>query len=178
MSRRRDKNASSHFRFMAVSIVLAVALYLGWNALEKNGLVPPQFSARIPVEQQINAGQATVSTRNGQSHVFNVEIADTPEKQADGLMFRQELGLGSGMLFVFKKEAVRGFWMQNTYIPLDLIFAARGGEIVHIHKSARPGSLDTISSVHPAQVVLEVNAGTADRLHIEVGDKLSHPSVN
>ena len=110
----------------------------------------------------------------GQIHHFNVEIAETGEQRSHGLMFRKSMPQHHGMLFLFEDRQMITMWMKNTFIPLDIIFLNKSGDIVHIAKSAVPHSLDHISSRIPVSAVLEVNAGVTDRLHIMVGDKISH----
>jgi uncharacterized membrane protein (UPF0127 family) len=65
--------------------------------------------------------------------------------------------------------------MKNTWIPLDMLFVDQYGRIVDIHERAVPESLDTIASKAPARVVIELNGGTAARLGIKIGDRVSHP---
>jgi len=103
-------------------------------------------------------------------HVFSVEIADTDEQRARGLMFRKELPEGTGMLFDFKVEQDVGFWMKNTYISLDMIFIRRDGRILRIAENTEPLSTRPIPSGGPVLAVLEVIAGTAKRLGIAPGD--------
>ncbi len=116
----------------------------------------------------------TIKTATGIEHVFKIELAQTPEQQAYGLMFRREMDPDAGMLFPFGREQELFMWMKNTYLPLDMIFANSAGVITKIHKNAVPESLDTISG-GIAAAVLEVNAGTADRLGILEGDVMLHP---
>jgi uncharacterized membrane protein (UPF0127 family) len=68
---------------------------------------------------------------------FKAALAVTPEEQTRGLMFRKELSPGSGMLFVNENEAMRFFWMKNTYIPLDILFISSSKEVKHIHFGAK-----------------------------------------
>jgi uncharacterized membrane protein (UPF0127 family) len=95
-----------------------------------------------------------------------------------GLMFRDRLPPDHGMLFLFADEREVSFWMKNTLIPLDLIFADASGRIVRIAERAVPLSTELIPSQAPVRAVLEVNGGTAERLHINVGDKLVYPALS
>ncbi len=99
------------------------------------------------------------------------EIADTPLKQAKGLMFRKSLPQNDGMLFVFDKEDYYGFWMMNTSIPLDIIWINKDMEIVHIEKSVQPCGIlcPVYKPKEKARYVLEVNAGFVDKNKVEVG---------
>jgi uncharacterized membrane protein (UPF0127 family) len=108
-------------------------------------------------------------------HVFSVEIADTDEQRARGLMFRKELPEGTGMLFDFKVAQNAGFWMQNTYVPLDMIFIRRDGRILRIAENTEPLSEKIIPSGGPVLAVLEVIGGTARKLGIAPGDAVAHP---
>ncbi len=106
---------------------------------------------------------------------FVVEVVDTNETRARGLMFREELAPRAGMLFDFKREQPVSFWMKNTLIPLDMFFIKADGRIANIAKDAVPHSERGISSSEPVLGVLETNAGVADRLGIKPGDIVRHP---
>jgi hypothetical protein len=108
-------------------------------------------------------------------HSFAVEIADTEPQREKGLMFRKNLPDGQGMLFDFKREQDVSFWMQNTYIPLDMIFIRGDGSILRIVENAEPLSTRTIPSGGPVLAVLEVIGGTARKLGIALGDRVAHP---
>jgi uncharacterized protein len=103
---------------------------------------------------------------------FRVELAVTPEEQAKGLMFREQLGEDAGMLFIFEKEEVRSFWMRNTLIPLDMIFVDSGLKVVSVHDFAKPKDDTGISSRLPAKYVIEVNGGKAAACRIKAGTKV------
>lgn len=105
---------------------------------------------------------------------FEVEVAQGVGTQERGLMYRQSLAPDHGMLFLFEREQRLTFWMKNTYLPLDMIFIRADGQVVAVIADAEPLSEAVISPNVRANAVLEVNAGTAKRLHIAVGDEVRH----
>jgi uncharacterized membrane protein (UPF0127 family) len=115
-----------------------------------------------------------ISSKGG-VHVFAVEMAKTDAERAKGLMFRRELPDGRGMLFDFERDQEVTMWMQNTYIPLDMIFIRADGRIHRIAENTEPMSTRTISSGGPVRAVLEVSGGTARKLGIAPGDRVGHP---
>jgi len=125
------------------------------------------------------AGQQTleIASKTG-VHVFSVEIADNDAEREKGLMYRRELPEGRGMLFDFHREQEVSFWMQNTYIPLDMIFIRGDGRIFRIAENTEPLSTRLVPSGGPVRAVLEVIAGTARKLGIEVGDRVASPIFN
>ncbi|MFH1173007.1 MAG: DUF192 domain-containing protein [bacterium] len=107
---------------------------------------------------------------------FKVELAITDQEKAQGLMFRTSLPEKSGMLFIYKKESQPGIWMKNTKIPLDIIWLNQNKEIVFLAKNAPPGDEKDYAHFSPgisASYVLEINAGWADKLNLQTGDKIS-----
>ena len=108
-------------------------------------------------------------------HVFAVEIADTDATREKGLMFRKSLPEGQGMLFDFHEEQPVGFWMQNTYIPLDMIFIRGDGSILRIAENTEPLSTRIIPSGGPVRAVLELIGGSARKFGIAPGDKVAFP---
>jgi uncharacterized protein len=100
----------------------------------------------------------------------DVEIADTEFDRALGLMFRPEMPDTVGMLFLFEQERIQAFWMRNTIIPLDIIYANSHGEIVSIYKNTGTLSDESMPSSKPAIYVVEVNGGYCDEHGIEEGD--------
>jgi uncharacterized protein len=109
------------------------------------------------------------------AHNFRVEVARSPEQQERGLMFRKELPKDQGMFFDLGWEHLSLMWMKNTYIPLDMLFISKSGAIVSMVKNATPMSEDLLNSGGAVRAVLEVNAGTADRLGIAIGDQVVYP---
>ncbi|WP_246479479.1 DUF192 domain-containing protein [Kaustia mangrovi] len=115
----------------------------------------------------------TVETAQGR-FAFEAEIARTSEQQAKGLMFRRELGETAGMLFDFGVEREVMMWMRNTYIPLDMVFIKPDGTVHRIAENTTPFSERIIPSGGPVSAVLEVRAGTAERIGLEPGDRVRH----
>src|SRR5689334_20340808 len=125
------------------------------------------------------AGQQTIeiATRSG-VHSFAVEIADNEAEREKGLMYRKELPEGRGMLFDFHRDQEVSFWMQNTYISLDMIFIRGDGQILRIAENTEPLSTRLIPSGGPVRAVLEVIGGTARKLGIAPGDRVASPIFN
>lgn len=109
---------------------------------------------------------------------FRVEIADDPAERAQGLMHVEEMGRLNGMLFIYDQPQRVSFWMENTLIPLDMIFADEEGLVVNVHSNAVPLDRTPIPGGSDDIVyVLEVNGGMAEDLGIAAGTLLRHPSV-
>ena len=117
---------------------------------------------------------ATVVTSSG-SYPFTVEIADDEDEQRRGLMFRRSLAADAGMLFLYDEEQPLSYYMRNTYVSLDIIYINADGRIVSIARNTEPLSERSIPSGAPSIAVLEVVAGTSDRLGFAVGDEVRHP---
>ncbi len=110
----------------------------------------------------------------GRKIPLKVELADTPEAQARGLMFRTELGDNEGMIFPSATPEPRSFWMKNTPLSLDIIFIGVDGRIMNIAANTTPYSLDSVKSDGIASGVLELRAGRAKALGIVPGDKVTY----
>ena len=106
--------------------------------------------------------------------MFTVEIADTEELRARGLMFRQRLPEDRGMLFDFGSPRPVSMWMKNTYIPLDMLFIRPDGSIAYIAENTVPKSLDAVGVSEPVLGVLELAAGTTRKHGIRAGDTVYH----
>jgi uncharacterized membrane protein (UPF0127 family) len=103
---------------------------------------------------------------------IDIEIADDPQSRETGMMGRPMLGENHGMLFVFQQEQHLSFWMMNTMISLDMIFADANGTIVTIHRNAVPFSQEGYAADKNGLYVLEVNGGFCDRYGIGEGDTI------
>lgn len=106
---------------------------------------------------------------------FSVELADDAEERARGLMFRESLPSSAGMLFLYETPRRATFWMKNTLIPLDMIFADATGRVTRVHSNAVPQDETPIDGGEGVRAVLEINGGLAERLGIAPGDVMRHP---
>lgn len=109
---------------------------------------------------------------------LSVELADDPDERAKGLMYRPSLPSASGMLFVYEAPQRALFWMKNTLIPLDMIFADAEGRVLQVHEGARPLDETPIDGGAGVQFVLEINGGLAKGLGIAPGSLLRHPAID
>lgn len=108
----------------------------------------------------------------GKRLAFEVWVSATPARREQGLMFVRKLPEKTGMLFLFPVPMHAGFWMRNTYIPLDLLFVRQNGTIARIAERARPHDLTAIPSGEPVLAVLELAGGTAAKLGLRPGDRI------
>lgn len=142
-------------RFGAVGLALAL---VGCSATG----APPDAGTpveRIPVMIDAESGTVTVQA----------EIADTPNERSRGLMFRETMEDGHGMIFLFPDEQQRSFWMKNTLIPLDMIFIRSDKTILGVVENAEPRTTTSRMVPGASQYVLEINGGRASELGIRAG---------
>jgi hypothetical protein len=104
---------------------------------------------------------------------IDIEVADDNAEREQGLMYRDTMDENSGMLFLMEAEEIQAFWMKNTVLSLDIMYADSERRIVSIHKGCKPYSLDQVVSAKPALYVVEVNAGYTDKHGIQTGDMIS-----
>jgi uncharacterized membrane protein (UPF0127 family) len=121
-------------------------------------------------------GRVDIRWADGREN-FVVEFADDNAERAKGLMFREAMPLSEGMLFVYDSPRRPSFWMKNTLIPLDMVFADATGTVTRVHPDAIPGDLSPIDGGDGVMFVLEINGGLADKLGIAPGAVLRHPSI-
>ena len=100
---------------------------------------------------------------------FSVEVADDEAERAVGLMNRPRLASSAGMLFAYERPRHAWFWMKNTLIPLDMIFADATGRVTRVHAGAKPLDETSIDGGDGVSFVLEINGGLAGRLGITEG---------
>lgn len=115
---------------------------------------------------------------NGATVRFTVEVVDTPASRAQGLMHRESLGQFAGMLFIYEHPQTVAFWMQNTLIPLDMLFIDETGIVRNIKHMATPLSTEHIPGGDDILEVLEINGGLAADLGLDIGAEVRHPSFD
>jgi uncharacterized protein len=148
-----------------LAAVLCMALMLIWPGYSHAQDAPGPLAVETVVLETAKGGV-----------LIAAEMAVTPEARERGLMFRHRLAPDRGMLFVYDGIQPIAMWMKNTHISLDIIFIRADGTILGISKDAVPQSEALIESPEPALAVLEVAAGTADRIGLAVGDRVVHPA--
>ena len=146
-------------------LAVMVLTFAGGCALAAGG---PQTG--LPVET------ITIDTKAG-PHPFKVEIAADDQSRETGLMFRKAMAPDAGMLFDFHTPQEVSFWMENTILPLDMLFVRADGTIANIKENATPYSRENIPSVGPVQFVIELNAGRAHALGITEGEHVYAPEI-
>ncbi len=114
-------------------------------------------------------GTVRVESASGKILPVTVEVVATEQSRALGLMYRDELPEGRGMLFIFPDSTPRSFWMRNTRIPLDILYLDDDGRIVGLQANARPLSETPLPSGAPCRFVLEVPGGWAARHDVAIG---------
>jgi len=138
-------------RLTALSLLLIVVALLGCARGPCVTIISPDGTTRATVQ---------------------VEVADTNSLRETGLMYRKQLDADAGMIFIFKSSTDLKFWMHNTEIPLDMIFADPSGKVIGIVANAQPFSDKLLGVAGDAQYVLEVNGGFCARKGIRAGDRL------
>ncbi|MDI7863970.1 DUF192 domain-containing protein [Rhizobiaceae bacterium n13] len=133
-------------------------------------LLPLAATADEPV--RFGEESLTIETASGRQHVFQVEVAATPEQRARGLMFRNAMDKDRGMLFDFGETRRVTMWMKDTPLPLDMLFIEADGGIHRIVERTVPYSEAIIDSHGPVKYVLELNGGQAAELGIAAGDRV------
>ena len=171
LQQKHNNPQSSDFVRRAHAVLLFATL-----ALFASGVGYAQIA---PLEDLANFPSAKLEIRDGKTvrHVFQVWLADSPQRQAQGLMFVRSLPELRGMLFVHDDPKPISMWMKNTYIPLDMVFIGPKGRIQQIVEQTTPHSLDIIRSNEPALAVLEIAGGEAKRLGLRAGQRVTHPAL-
>lgn len=123
-------------------------------------------------EMRFDKEPLLIQTAAGKVLRFTVEIASSADQRARGLMFRKTMADDAGMIFDFGESRRVTMWMENTILPLDMLFADNTGTIRHIKENAAPYSRDIIDSMGEVKYVVELNAGIVAKLGIRPGDRI------
>lgn len=151
------------------SVLALIVASLAWTAV---ALAPTPLRAQAAAPAAALEGLVIISGER--RHSFQVEVMRTPEQRARGLMHRQFMPADRGMLFDFQRSEPVAMWMQNTFIPLDMLFIRADGTIARIAQRTEPLSQRTIPSGEPVLSVLEINGGVSETLGIKPGDRVEH----
>jgi len=156
-------------------LVLSVLILVGCSDSSNgnNGGAEPQ-ATRPPGSPEFARGRVLIDTE-GNSVLIDVDVAETDEQRAFGLMKRESLPEDEGMLFVFFEETASAFTMRNTLIPLSIAFFDFDGEIVKI-LDMEPCEAEPCPSYDPGVTyrgALEVNQGAFDEWNVEMGDTVN-----
>ncbi|MCZ8153824.1 MAG: DUF192 domain-containing protein [Rhodobacteraceae bacterium] len=136
------------------------------------------WAALLPAVAGATCAPETVEVRGPAGTArFTVEVADDGAERAKGLMFRESMPRSAGMLFVYEAPQRASFWMKNTLIPLDMIFADETGRVTRVHSNAVPHDTTPIDGGTDVRFVLEINGGLAARMGIAEGAELRHPAI-
>ncbi|MBV9567151.1 MAG: DUF192 domain-containing protein [Hyphomicrobiales bacterium] len=155
---RRRAFLGGAFAFLALLVLLA---FFG---------IDPNSRARAAEPLQ----RLEIISTNG-PHVFEVELARNNAEREKGLMFRRYMPKNRGMLFDFGTPEPVTMWMENTYLPLDMLFIRADGTVARIETNTEPLSRRVIAAGEPVLGVLELNAGVCDELGVKAGDRVVHP---
>jgi uncharacterized membrane protein (UPF0127 family) len=170
----KDKKQSLLY-LIAIIVLVGALIYMskGNEILTSLGLRGSEFRPNIANTLEGNyTTPLTVKRADGSSKTFEVEIADTPSKTAQGLMNRTQMKRNEGMVFIFVMENEVTFWMKDTLIPLDMIFLDSNKKITKIFKNTKINQTAEVYS-GVAKYVIEVNAGITDSENINLGDQIT-----
>ncbi len=154
--------ASKYFLFL-------VLLSFYFSACKKETKVIKQTEVSFKKEGELSIFNATGDSLKV---TLDIEIADTEYDTQTGLMYRSGMETKQGMLFVFKDESQRSFYMKNTKIPLDILYINANKRIVSTQKNTKPFDETSLPSNKPAKYVLEINAGLFDIWNLKEGDSI------
>jgi uncharacterized protein len=115
-----------------------------------------------------------IATPDARLHNFRIWVADNDQRRSRGLMFVKQIAEDEGMLFIYPQAVRASMWMKNTFIPLDMLFVAADGKVMHVVENTEPQSLKTIESTSEVVAVIELKGGTASKLHIAPGARVMH----
>ena len=154
---------------LLIIILICTTLLLG--ACKKDGRSKDspehKYAFRKDGTLQIHSPEGELKTE------FDIEIAEKEADLARGLKFRDKMQEKQGMLFIFKQIDYHSFWMQDTYLSLDMVFIDEDFKVIHIAKDTPPFSEEMISPPSPNQYVLELLAGSADKYNLKEKDIVS-----
>lgn len=158
---------TGRYRALAAALLLGAALAPATAA---------DADAQTSAQPGLPVAPLTIVTGRGRFD-FEVEVADDPQEQAVGLMFRETMGPRAGMLFDFGVTRDVSMWMRNTPLSLDMVFIRKDGTVASVAQRTTPFSEAIIASGAPVAYVLELNAGIANLIGLAAGDRVTSPAI-
>ncbi len=168
-TKRRGFKPMVFVPIILIFLVVLWSIYFFRNG--KNKTRTDIVQTDIPFKKQ--GTLSFLSANNDTIIVIDIEVADNNQKREQGLMYRSSLPANAGMLFLMDNEQIQSFWMKNTHIPLDIVFADAQKQIVSISPNTPTESTSSILSSKPALYVVEVNGGFCNQHGISAGDKIA-----
>jgi uncharacterized protein len=168
LSGRLREGWAMRLKVLSVSLVLAVLVACGSYGNDEPG-------AGKATGVSFRRAAALIDTEDG-SVIFEVEVAQSEEELAQGLMGRESLESDHGMAFVFLEETTNSFWMKDTSIPLSIAFIgedSRIQEILDMEPCSTTDDCPVYSSADPYEAALEVNQGAFEDAGVAVGDRVT-----
>lgn len=164
------------FNYLKVSLGIGLLVLIPGCVNNPNSAVEVDSKTINPASSSQTQGQILPITATAQiaTETIKLEVAQTPQEQAIGLMFRESLPGDRGMFFPFASERVARFWMKNVSIPLDMVFL-NGDRVVEVAVNVPPCQTETCPVYGPQEAVdgvLELRGGKAAELGIASGDKI------
>lgn len=150
-----------------IAVAAVLALMVAVPAVARDAVAPA--ATANPTLRSV----PVVLTARGKPHRYRVEVAATALEQNRGLMFRKLMPRGHGMIFPFAPAKPATFWMENTVLPLDLVFIAPDRTVLRV-ATGKPFARDILDSGGPVIAVLELNAGEAARIGLQPGDRIDY----
>jgi uncharacterized membrane protein (UPF0127 family) len=133
------------------------------------------FGVPVSCGPRFSKSEITINRAGGEPVRMTVELARTDTERTRGLMNRKTLGDGKGMLFIFDRDQIMSFWMENTLSPLSIAFISKDGRILEI-RDMQPLDKTLIRSSRSARYALEVPQGWFSRAGIKAGDMVMFDS--
>ncbi|MDE2030598.1 MAG: DUF192 domain-containing protein [Alphaproteobacteria bacterium] len=152
---------------LALAAAAALALLLWATAVKGWPHARPVFAH----------AKLTVTRQDSKVFSYDVEVAQSLRQQIYGLMYVRKLPSDAGMIFPYDPPREVAFWMENTYIPLDMLFVKPDGTIGRIVTNAKPFDLAPIDSQINVSAVIEINAGDVARHGFTVGDRVASSAL-
>ena len=156
-----------------ISLLCVLCAVLPIYGCKRESNPPGDSHKNSPVYSFRKDGELVVLDKNGTEKArFDIEIAEHEEALQRGLKYRETMADNQGMLFIFDGKQPYGFWMKDTYMPLDMLFIDYEQSIFQIARNSVPFNEEPIEPDGFNKYTLEIKAGMAEKFNIIEGDKV------